>query len=169
MATVQWRPEVNALTIPQSWRPRHVPLNVLNEDDIAAEIAHMLPNYSEDAARSIIEALIERIKVNLINGNQITLRNFLTCRISISGRLDSPDAPLPPVEESLSIQMTASRPFVDEIAQNVELERLAMLKKLPLITKAEDTVLKLKDVLNPTCPKNARRQSPPAAPRSHLL
>lgn len=50
MATVHWRPEVNALTTPQSWRPRHVPRNVLNEDDLAAEIAQMLPNYSEDAA-----------------------------------------------------------------------------------------------------------------------
>ncbi len=149
MATVQWRPEVNTLTTPQSWRPRCVPRNVINEDDLAAEIAQMLPNYSEDAARSIIDALMERIKVNLINGNQITLRNFLTCRLSLSGRLDSPDAPLPPVEECLSVQMTASRPFVEEICQEVELERLQMLKKLPLITKAEDTVLKLKDVLNP--------------------
>jgi hypothetical protein len=149
MATVQWRPEVNALTTPQSWRPRCVPRNVINEDDLAAEIAQMLPNYSEDAARSIIDALIERIKVNLINGNQITLKNFLTCRISLSGRLNSPDAPLPSVEESLSVQITASRPFVDEICQKVELERLPMSKKLPLITKAEDTVLKLQDVLNP--------------------
>lgn len=149
MATVQWKPEVNALTTPQSWRPRHVPHNVINEDDLAAEIAQMLPNYSEDAARSIIEALIERLKVNLINGNQITLRNVLTCRISLSGRLNSPDAPLPPVEESLSVQITASRPFVDEIRQSAQLERLPMSKKLPLITKAEDTVLKLNDVLNP--------------------
>jgi len=149
MATVQWKPEVNALTTPQSWRPRHVPHNVINEDDLAAEIAQMLPNYNEDAARSIIEALIERLKVNLINGNQITLRNVLTCRISLSGRLNSPDAPLPPVEESLSVQITASRPFVDEIRQSAQLERLPMSKKLPLITKAEDTVLKLNDVLNP--------------------
>ena len=149
MATVQWRPVVNALTTPQSWRPCHVPRNVINEDDLAAEIAQMLPNYSEDAARSIIDALIERIKVNLINGNQITLKNFLTCRISLSGRLNSPDDPLPPIEESLSVQMTASRPFVDEICQEVELERLQMSKKLPLITSAEDTVLKLRDVLNP--------------------
>ncbi len=149
MATVQWRPEVNALTTPQSWRPRHVPRNVVNEDGLAAEIAQMLPNYSEDAARSIIDALIERIKANLISGNQITLRNFLTCRISLSGRLNSPDDPLPPVEESLSVQVTASRPCVEEICRNVELERLPMSKKLPLITKAEDTVLKLQDVLNP--------------------
>lgn len=148
MATVQWRPEVNALTTPQSWRPRCVPRNVLNEDDLAAEIAQMLPNYSKDAAKSIIDALIERIKMNLINGNQITLKNFLTCRISLSGRLNSPDDPLPPVAESLSVQLTASRPFVEEICQNVELERLQMSKKLPLITSAEDTVLKLRDVLN---------------------
>jgi hypothetical protein len=149
MATVQWKPEVNALTTPQSWRPRHVPHNVINEDDLATEIAQMLPNYSADAARSIIDALIERIKVNLINGNQITLRNFLTCRISLSGRLNSPDDPLPPLEESLSVQLTASRPFVEEVRQNAQLERLPMSKKLPLITKAEDTVLKLNDVLNP--------------------
>lgn len=149
MAPVQWKPEVNALTTPQSWWPRHVPHNVINEDDLAAEIAQMLPNYSEDAARSIIDALIERLKVNLINGNQITLRNVLTCRISLSGRLNSPDAPLPPVEESLSVQITASRPFVDAIRQAAQLERLPMSKKLPLISKAEDTVLKLNDVLNP--------------------
>ena len=150
MATVQWKPEVNALTTPQSWRPRHVPRNVINEDDLAAEIAQMLPNYNEDAARAIIDALVERIQTHLINGNQITLRNVLTCRISLSGRLNSPDAPLPPLEESLSVQITASRPFLDTIRQSVQLERLPMSKKLPLVTSAEDTVLKLNDVLNPT-------------------
>ena len=149
MATIQWKPEVNALTTPQSWWPRHVPRNVINEDDLAKEIAHMLPNYSEDAASSIIDALLDRIQAHLINGNQVTLKNVLTCRISLSGRLDSPDAPLPPLEESLSVQITASRPFVDEIRQTAQLERLPMSKKMPLITSAEDTVLKLSDVLDP--------------------
>ena len=35
--TVQWKPEVNALTTPRSWRPRHVPHTVLGDRELAAE------------------------------------------------------------------------------------------------------------------------------------
>uniref|UniRef100_UPI0040574AE1 ACT domain-containing protein n=1 Tax=Candidatus Electronema sp. TaxID=2698783 RepID=UPI0040574AE1 len=41
MATIQWRPEVNALTTPQSYRILFVPRNVASREDIAADIARL--------------------------------------------------------------------------------------------------------------------------------
>ena len=43
MATVQWRPEVNALTTPQSYRAIHVPRNVIGSDELAASIVKKHP------------------------------------------------------------------------------------------------------------------------------
>ncbi|MCI5150193.1 MAG: hypothetical protein D3916_12535 [Candidatus Electrothrix sp. MAN1_4] len=39
MATIQWRPEPNPLTTPQSWRIRFLPRNTAGISDIAADIA----------------------------------------------------------------------------------------------------------------------------------
>ncbi len=47
MATIQWRPEVNALTVPQSYWIRFMPRNTASRKDIAADIARMYPNFAE--------------------------------------------------------------------------------------------------------------------------
>jgi len=38
MATIQWRPEINALTVPQSYWIRFMPRNTAGRKDIAADI-----------------------------------------------------------------------------------------------------------------------------------
>jgi len=149
MATVQWRPEVNALTTPQSYRPRYIPRNVVGYEELAAEIVQGHPTYNEDLVGTVMESLVEQIKEHLINGDQVTLTNAFTFRLSLSTRMDAPDDTLPPVEDILKVRVSASRPFVEDVQQKARLERLPASEKLPLITAAEDTVLGLKDVLNP--------------------
>ena len=47
MATIQWRPEVNALTVPQSYWIRFMPRNTAGRKDIAADIARTHPHFNE--------------------------------------------------------------------------------------------------------------------------
>lgn len=149
MTMIQWRPEVNALTTPQSWRPRHIPRAILGNDDLAAKIARRNPLYTEGMGRGFLQEMAEVLREELINGNQWTLEGLLTCHLSLTGRMDAPDDPLPPLEDCLHVKIYSSKRLVEEVRKEAQLERLPVSKKLPLITKAEDTVLKLNDVLNP--------------------
>ena len=149
MTTIQWRPEVNALTTPQSWRPRHIPRAIFGNDDLAAKIARRNPLYTEGMGRGFLQEMAEVLREELINGNQWTLEGLLTCHLSLTGRMDAPDDPLPPLEDCLQVKIYPSKRLVEEVRKEAQLERLPVSKKLPLISKAEDTVLKLRDVLNP--------------------
>jgi hypothetical protein len=93
--------------------------------------------------------LVEEIKLDLINGNQVALEDAFTFRISLNARLDSPDAPLPPTEKVLNVRVMVAHVFLEEARRLAQLERLPASKKLPVISSAEDSVLKLSDVLNP--------------------
>jgi hypothetical protein len=149
MATIQWRPEVNALTTPQSWRPRFIARNVLGKADMAARMAKELPNYSAEEFRAFIDLHNQLIAESLISGEQVTEENDFTYSLSFTGRLDSADDPLPPLDECLHVRVHASQSLVDAVRQAARTERLPQEKKLPLISSAEDTVLGLRDVLNP--------------------
>ena len=148
MATVQWRPEVNALTTPQSYRAVYVPRNVIGSDELAANIVKKHPEWSAEMVQMMVGAMMEEIQLALINGDQVTIANAFTFRLSFNARLSTPDAPLPPVKDALRVRVTASRPFAEAVQQAVQLERLPMIEKLPLINTADDTVLGLSDVLN---------------------
>ena len=148
MATVQWRPEVNALTTPQSYRAIHVPRNVISNDELAANIVKKHPEWSAEMVQMMVGAMMEEIQLALINGDQVTIANAFTFRLSFNARLSTPDAPLPPVKDALRVRVTASRPFVEAVQQAAQLERLPMTEKLPLVNTAEDMVLGLSDVLN---------------------
>jgi hypothetical protein len=149
MATIQWRPEVNALTTPQSYRMLFLPRNVAGKADMAARMAKALPNYSEEECRTFIDLHNQLIAESLLNGEQVTEENAFTYSLSFTGKLDSPDDPLPPLEECLQVRVRASTTLTAAIRQNAKTERLPEEKKLPLISTAEDTVLGLRDVLNP--------------------
>jgi hypothetical protein len=149
MATIQWRPEVNALTTPPSWRPRFIARNVLGKADMAARMAKALPNYSEEEFRTFIDLHNQLIAESLLNGEQVTEENAVTYSLSFTGKLNSPDDPLPPLDECLQVRIHASQPFIEAIRREAKTERLPEEKKLPLISTVQDTVLELKDVLNP--------------------
>ena len=149
MATIQWRPSVNALTTPQSYKIRFVPRNSLGKDDIVARIAERQPNLSEEVIRAVMDTEDEVIQESLLNGDQVTKEDTFSYTLSFLGRLDAPDDPLPDRDDLLQVRVHASPPFVRRIRNEARLERLPMAKKMPLITSAEDTRLKLADVLNP--------------------
>ncbi|CAK8722096.1 MAG: hypothetical protein CDV28_1103 [Candidatus Electronema aureum] len=148
MATVQVRIEGNALTTPPSYSVRFVPKDTLGYDELAAEVVQMHPNYAQEDAKTIIMAAMERIGANLINGNQTVLPDAFTFGLSFSARLESPDDPLPPVEDMLNVRVHASKACTETVQRAVQIERLPMTEKAPLITAAEDTVLGLKDILH---------------------
>jgi hypothetical protein len=147
MATIQWRPAVNALTTPQSYKIRFVPHNILGSDDIVAKIAERQPNLSEEVIRAVMDTESEVIQESLLNGDQVTLKDNFTYRLSFLGRLNAPDDPLPDRDDLLQVKIHASLPFVRTVRNAARFERLPMSKKMPLITSAEDTRLKLPDVL----------------------
>ncbi|MCP4610145.1 MAG: hypothetical protein GY845_15660, partial [Planctomycetes bacterium] len=143
MATIQWRPEVNALTTPQSYTVRYMARDVLGYDELAAEIARDNPLWDAELIKAVLLARDKMIMRQLTNGNKVTLEDAFSYRLSFHARLDEPDDPLPPVEEMVRVKVSASRPFVKEVRKEARLERLPMSEKLPLITSAEDTKLKL--------------------------
>lgn len=147
-STIQWRPEVNALTVPQSYKMRYVPRNVVDIDALAAQIAAEHPLYNKNLAKSMIEIIMRTIRQNLIDGNHVLLEEFLSISLGFSARLEAPDSPLPNIEEILNVQIRALAPFVKEIHNQGQLERLPMTERVPIITTAEETNLKLKDVLH---------------------
>lgn len=149
MSKVQWRPQLNALTTPQSYKAQPVPRDSLGYDAIAERIALKNPVINAELAQSVMLTLREVIKEELSNGNQVSLENFATWHLSLAVRLAAPDDPLPPADEIVRAQVYASRTFADEVRQSVELERLAPTRKAPVLAGAEDTVLRLADVLNP--------------------
>ena len=149
MAAVQWRPEKNLLTTPTTWRPRFIARNVVNKADMAARMAKALPNYTEEEFRTFIDLHNQIIMESLSNGEQVTEENDFIYSLSFTGKLASPDDPLPPLEECLQVRIHASQPLVETMRKTVSTERLPEAKKLPLISTAQDTVLFLKDVLNP--------------------
>ncbi|CAK8715304.1 DUF4469 domain-containing protein [Candidatus Electronema halotolerans] len=149
MATIQWRPEVNALTTPQSYWIRFMPRNTAGRKDIAADIARMHPNFNEADILTILNAHDEAVQTRLLNGEQVTMEGSFSYFLSFTGRLDNPDDPLPPLDDCLHVNVRVSQAFLDALRRDGQAERLPEEKKLPLISSAQDSLLKLKDVLNP--------------------
>ncbi|MCW5206548.1 hypothetical protein VU08_06430 [Desulfobulbus sp. F5] len=149
MPAIQWRPEVNALTTPQSYSIRFVARSSAGLDDLASDIALRHPNFSKADILTILRSEDEAILARLLHGEQVTKEGSFSWFPSFTGRLNTPDDPLPPLDECLHISTRVSPPFLAALRQNAKTERLPMEKKLPLISTAEDTLLGLKDVLNP--------------------
>lgn len=149
MATIQWRPAVNALTVPQSYKMLHVPRNIVGYAEIAAEVAAENPNWNAELVEAIMRAERKVIQRRLINGDQVTLEDSFSYRISLLGKLASPDDPLPSREDLIQVNVYVSSSYLRAIRYGAILERIAATQKQPLITAAEDTRFKLNDVLNP--------------------
>jgi len=147
METIQWRPEVNPLTTPPSYRIQFVPRGTSGYEEMAADLSATHPNYTEDMVKSIAPLIMEWIQQQLMNGRQVTLKDAFSFHISFSGKLDSPDAPLPENDDLLQVNVRVSQPFVKEIRHQGKLERMPLSEKLPQISSTEDTKLKLADVL----------------------
>jgi hypothetical protein len=146
--SILWQPEVNRLTTPETCRPRHMPRATFGNEEVAARIALRNPVYNESIGKGYLEEFTNDLLDALVNGNQIRIAGAFTCHISITGRLETPDAALPPLEECLHVKFYPSKRLLDALRKDAQLERLPMSEKMPMITSAQDTVLKLDNVLN---------------------
>ncbi|MCI5159175.1 MAG: hypothetical protein D3906_12235, partial [Candidatus Electrothrix sp. AUS1_2] len=147
MTTIQCRIEPNVLTVPPSYKIRFVPRGSVGTDDLAAAMAEENPNYTVDDAKTMLAVLRRVVEKQLLNGNQATIDGMLSFGLSFTGRLESPDDPLPPADESLHVDVRVLQPFLKDIRQQARLEKLPMTEKGPVIDAAEDTRLHLPDVL----------------------
>ena len=148
MGTVQYRVEPNPLTKPVSYKLRFLPKQTAGYDELAAAVAKD-NGLTTEQAKAFLQSTVKHIKEMLCDGIQVTLEEAFTFAPSFGVRLDSPDDPLPPISELLRISISASRPFVQYIGQNITLERVATEEKAPSILSAADTTLELNNVLNP--------------------
>jgi hypothetical protein len=148
-ATIQWQPQVNALTTPLSYSIQIVPRSTGGYDKMAADISAAHPNYNAELVRSLAPLIMAWIQDELLNGRAVNLEEAFRFALTCSGKLAGPNDPLPNDEDMLNVRVFPSRSFVQPIRAAAQLERLPMTEKLPLLTSAEDTKLKLADVLNP--------------------
>ncbi len=149
MAAIQWRPTPNTLTTPDSYSIRFIARSSAGIDALANDIALRHPNFSKADILTILRSEDEAIMARLLNGEQVTKEGSFSWFPSFTGRLDSPEDQLPPLDECLHINTRISPPYLAAFRQAAKTERLPMEKKLPLIATAQDTLLELKDVLNP--------------------
>jgi hypothetical protein len=149
MAAMQVRLEENHLTTPHSYSIRFVPRGSAGIDELAADIALRHPNFSKADILTILRAEDEAIMARLLDGEQVTKEGSFSWFPSFTGRLDDPDEPLPPPEDCLHVSVRISPPYLAAFRQAAEVERLQMEKKAPLISSARDSLLGLKNVLNP--------------------
>lgn len=149
MSAIQWRPEVNAMTTPHSWRILAVPRRSAGIEDIAADIALQHPNFSKADILTILRAEDKAVQTRLLNGEQVTKEGSWSWFVSFSGRLDHPNDPLPPIDQCLNVNVRISPPFTRTIRQSSRTERLPVREKKPVISTARDAVLDLDNVLNP--------------------
>ncbi|WYD79807.1 MAG: hypothetical protein V8K32_10880 [Candidatus Electrothrix gigas] len=149
MQTIQWRPEVNAMTTPPSWRILAVPRRSAGIEDIADDIALRHPNFSKADILTILRAEDKAVQARLLNGEQVTKEGSWTWFVSFSGRLNHPTDPLPPIDQCLHVKVRISPPFTRAIRQSARTERLPVREKKPVISTARDAVLDLDNVLNP--------------------
>ena len=149
MLTILWRPVQNALTTPKSYRIQPVPRSTDGYDEMATDISAEQPIYSEETIKGLAPLIMKWIQRRLINGSQVTLPDAFNFHVSVTGRLNSPDDPLPDGNDQLQVNVRVSQPFVKEIRHQAKFERLPATEKAPVISSTEDTLLKLNDVLNP--------------------
>ena len=146
---IQWRPEKNSLTTPHSHWVRIIPKDSLGYARLAERVVLKNPVCSAEQAESVLRTRDEEIMEILLDGSQVSLENAFTYHLSVTAKLDAPDDPLPP-DHVINVQVYAVKPFAEAVRQAAKLERLPPEQKVPLIAGAEDTVLGLNDVLNPS-------------------
>lgn len=147
---IHYRVERNPLTKPASYRLRFIPQGTGGYDEVAARVALKNPGSSAEQIKNHLRSAMEEIQAMLLEGLQVTLEDTMTFQPSLSGRLDTPDAPLPPMDELLKISISATRPYVKGMQSGAALVREPWTEKMPAILAAADTATGLSNVLNPT-------------------
>lgn len=147
MATIQWRLESNPLTNPTSYKVRIMPRVAMDYEAIAQAIAARNPNFSAVAVETILRELREEVRIQLNNGNSVTLKDFCSFKTTANVRLETPSSPMPPPGTSLMTTISASITLRDDVRTGATYEKLPATEKAPVITSITNTNYELPDVI----------------------
>jgi len=147
MATIQCRLEYNPLKVPLSLKLRYVPRGSIGTDGIAAAMSEENPNYTEEAAKTMIATLVRVIKKKLLEGIQPTIDGAWTFDLSFPGNFDSTNIDLTSLNAILHANIHILQPLLKEIKNDAHFSMLDMIEKVPVINSTEDTRLHLANVL----------------------
>lgn len=148
MATIQWRPEVNALTSPVSYKMLHVPRRTAGYAEMAADISSANPVFTQTMVSSLAPLIMDWILERLLDGEQVVLTDAFIFRTGFSGKLNTPDDAPPADPNLLQVNVRAAKAFLRKLRERGLIERLPASEKLPLISVAMDTLLKASDTVN---------------------
>ena len=149
MSSVQYRIEPNHLTKPVTYKLRFLPKGTAGYDEVARRVALKNPGSSAEQIKNHVKSAFDEIVDMITEGIQVTLKDTLTIRPTLHARLNTPDDPLPPMEELFHLSITATRPYIRAVRENITLERVSTDEKAPSILSASDATLELNNVLNP--------------------
>lgn len=127
----------NALTNPPSFTARVEANTVLDYQELAVQINLHNPTIPVVTAKSVLEALREEVKTQLLNGNTVKMTNFVSFVPTLPVNLAAATDPLP--SSPLDIKAKPSATFKTECNQDAQYNRLGYPTKDPSIIEATDT------------------------------
>lgn len=135
--SISYNVRPNALTSPPSYSCQVEANLVLYLDDIAKQISINNPVISASTAKIVIEALRSEVFTQLLLGNTVNIKNFISFVATLPVKLTLPTDPLP--NDSLDIVGKVSRTFKQEMRAEASFTRLGYPIKNPQIISAWDT------------------------------
>ncbi len=119
----------NRLTIPPSYAA-YVNAPSIYTDKIVKAIAERNPVLTEDIVLNVIDTLKDVCIDELVNGNRVTINNFLRISPSIRARIDSVDYSV--TASDLVLNASIQTDMLDTVRQNITFERDSASEKQPI-------------------------------------
>lgn len=139
-----------ALTNPQSYACHVSAAAILDIDDVAEQISMHNPNITAATAKTVLEAFQNEVRIQLLAGNTVKIKNFVSFVTTLSAKLTLPTDPLP--AGNLNIVAKVSKTFQNTLRNEAEFERLGYPVKNPQITSCFETNLELQNYIEPGKP-----------------
>ena len=130
--------EENLLTNPHTYKCRVTPNEQLDYDAVAELISVRNPSISKPLAKVVLEEFASVVMDQLLAGNWIVLKNFVSFMSSMPVSLSTPDETLPGSVARMKVK--TSTPFKDAFLSDATYNRTGYPVKLPTITDVKDSV-----------------------------
>lgn len=128
----------NFLTTPPSYKMRPVARTILEIDDISRLITLNVPNIPFETAKTVLQTFADLTAEELAAGNTVKLANFISITLSMLGRLDSPEDPIP--TDTLKVNAKVAANYLAKVKQLTTYEFIGYTDKAPSIVSEYDTV-----------------------------
>lgn len=137
MSKVQYKLVKNNLTATNSYYPRVEAREILSHQRTAELINKKNPGIPTETVKTILEALREVTVEQICNGNSLTLKNFISFKPTLAGKVERVTDPLP--KNSFKMKVTMSSALKKEVKSLASFQKLGMSSKNPTIVSAQDT------------------------------